>query len=402
MKKALLILAMVAGGRSRFAGPAKAGTPYKAALANEAETTIGIVGMANEVTGEEWIQLSPLGDFPHAQGMQRVDAKAVEAMANTFNSALAKIGRKLFGGVPFYIGHPDVPALANEYPDKKAYGWIKALEARADGLYGHIDWSEPGKTLLANKHYKFFSPYWDARTVGTEKGKTVYQPTKLLSVGLTNQPNLPVKPLANSLPEGPQSGTEGDNNKGKEMQLATLVALLGMANTATEQEATTEITRIKTEAGKVTGLANEKTTAATSLQNEQTEHGKTKTALANAIKQRNTLALDNAVKAGKITAAQRAEWETKLTEDFETNSKALQNSKPAIKTEARTAGSGNRRVTLSNDEDQAVRQRQAKVKGLVNEKMAKGMDYDSAYSAVRLENSALFEEMIEPETAAQD
>jgi phage I-like protein len=360
-------------------------TRPRIALANETATE-GMIGIANELTAGEWIQLTPLGDFPHSMGMQRVDKAAIEAMANNFNSALARVGRALFGGVPFYVGHPDVPQLANEYPDRKAYGWVKALEARADGLHAQVEWSEPGKALLANKHYKFFSPYWDARTVGTEKGKTVYQPTKLLSVGLTNQPNLPVKPLAN----------EKDTQMKPTMEIAALVALLGLANTATEAEVTTEINRIKTEAGKVTGLANEKTTAATALQNEQSAHSTTKTTLANVIKQRNTLALDNAVKAGKITAAQRAEWETKLTDNWDENSKALENTKTVVKTEAKTAGMGGRRGMLANEGD--VRTRQQKVQGLVNAKMKAGMDYDSAYAAVKTEHAQLFNEMVEPES----
>lgn len=389
MKKALLILAVVQSLPSMFSRRAGEPSPgRRVALPNEADVSVqlSMVGMANEWREGEWIQLSPIGDFPHAKGLQRVDKAAVDAMANQFNSLLARAGRALFGGVPFYVGHPDVPQLANEYPDKKAYGWVKALEARADGLYGQVEWSEPGKTMLANKHYKYFSPYWDAKVLGVENKRTVYQPTALLSVGLTNQPNLPVKPLAN----------EKDNDMEPTMKLAAIVALLGLANTATEAEVTTEISRIKTEAGKVTGLANEKTTAATALQNEQTAHTTTKTALANAIKQRNTLALDNAVKAGKITAAQRAEWETKLTENWDENSKALANTAPAIKTTARTAEMGSRRGMLANEGD--VRSRQAKIQGLVNTKMKGGMDYDSAFAAVKAENASLFNEMVEPST----
>lgn len=355
-------------------------------LANEAATE-GLLGMANELSAGDWICLSPIGDFPHARGMQRVDAAAVSAMANQFNSALAKVGRALFGGVPFYVGHPDVPGMANEFPDRKAYGWVKALEARADGLHGQIEWSEPGKTLLANKHYKYFSPYWDARTVGTEKGKTVYQPTALLSVGLTNQPNLPVKPLANA-----------KDNMNKELRDA-LCQRLKLANTATDEEIGSAITALQ---ASVNTLGNERTQLSNDLQTaktaqtaahtaEVTKHAETKTRLENVMVQRNKLALDLAVKEGRIAPAEREEWTTKLANDYDANAKVMAEKKPTLKTST-MAGLGERRTTLANVGD--VQERSRKVQTLVQKEMKDvGCDYSTAYQNVRMANAALFEEM---------
>jgi hypothetical protein len=144
----------------------------------------------------DWIQISPLGDFPHGQGIQRVDVDAIGAITRHFNSLPAWLGR-LFVGVPFYIGHPDVPALAREYPDRKAYGWIQSVEARESGLVAKVKWSDEGRTLLEQGHYKFLSPYWEADEIATEKGRKIFRPKRLISVGLTNQPNIPVLPLAN-------------------------------------------------------------------------------------------------------------------------------------------------------------------------------------------------------------
>lgn len=143
----------------------------------------------------DWVQLTPLGDFPHSRGLQRVDRAAVERMAAHFHSVRAKVGR-LFGGLPFYAGHPDMPGSTES--DRKAYGWIMGLEARADGLHAQVKWSEPGLELLKNGHYKFFSPYWEAEEIGQEGGRRVFRPVALISAGLTNQPNLPVNPLANA------------------------------------------------------------------------------------------------------------------------------------------------------------------------------------------------------------
>ncbi|MGZ8940376.1 MAG: phage portal protein family protein, partial [Limisphaerales bacterium] len=159
-------------------------------------------GLPNQFTvlQEEWVQLSPYGDFPHARGLQRVDRVAAELMVTQFHSFRGRVGR-LFGGVPFYVGHPDLPA-SSELVDRKAYGWIMEVEAREDGFYGRVKWSEAGLALLRNAHFKFLSPFWEAREIGQESGRRIYRPVALISAGLTNQPNIPVKPLANTQTEG--------------------------------------------------------------------------------------------------------------------------------------------------------------------------------------------------------
>jgi hypothetical protein len=146
---------------------------------------------------KEWVQLSPYGDFSHAQGLQRVSFEAAKSMERNFATLGAKASR-LFAGAPMFVGHPDVPQFAHQFPDRKAYGWIMALEARPDGLYGRMKWSAAGLQLLENGHYKFLSPYWEARQIGEQDGRTVFEPVSLISAGLTNEPNLPVQPLANT------------------------------------------------------------------------------------------------------------------------------------------------------------------------------------------------------------
>ncbi|HEX7859002.1 MAG TPA: phage protease [Verrucomicrobiae bacterium] len=145
----------------------------------------------------DFVQLSPIGIFPHVRGYQNVDRTALETMVKNFKSFFGRLGRR-FAGIPFYIGHPDVPGYENVFTDRKAYGWIMELEVRDDGLYGRTQWSAAGRDLIANRHYKFLSPFWEAIRIGTKEGRSVLSPTVLKSVGLTNEPNLPVLPLANS------------------------------------------------------------------------------------------------------------------------------------------------------------------------------------------------------------
>lgn len=150
------------------------------------------------VLQDSWVQLTPYGYFPHSNGLQRVDRKAAENLTANFNSFSGKLGRR-FAGAPFYVGHPDAPECEQSDRDQKAYGWVMALEPRDDGLYGQVKWSKAGSDLIANAHYKFLSPYWRVAVIGTQNGQNVVRPESLISVGLTNQPNLPVLPLANTL-----------------------------------------------------------------------------------------------------------------------------------------------------------------------------------------------------------
>ena len=166
---------------------------------------------------EEWVQLSPFGEFPHSRGLQRVDRAAADAMVAQFNSFRGRLGR-LFGGVPFYVGHPDLPS-SSDLVDRKAYGWIMEVEAREDGFFGRVKWSDAGMELLRNAHFKYLSPFWEAREIASENGRRIYRPVALLSAGLTNQPNIPVRPLANEAAN--EVGAAVKRAEGKEVVMNT-------------------------------------------------------------------------------------------------------------------------------------------------------------------------------------
>lgn len=144
--------------------------------------------------------LTPYGSFPHAQGVQRIDFHAAVALAAAFNAPLRKLSR-LLTGLPVFIGHPDDAAFAGKpgHTDAAVYGTIRALEAKPDGLYAQIKWSREGLRLVADETYRHLSPRWMAM----EEESGLYRPVRLLSCGLTNTPNLPVPPLANSTGGGP-------------------------------------------------------------------------------------------------------------------------------------------------------------------------------------------------------
>ncbi len=143
------------------------------------------------------VKLFDYGVYPHFQGLQEVSHSACKALAHTFNSLFNKLKRK-FLGVPLYIGHPDDVHFSGQpgHTDTKAYGWTQSLDAKADGLWIQLNLSKEGAQLVEGKHYKFLSPRWEM--VKTAKG--TYTPIRLISIGLTNHPNIPCEALSNATP----------------------------------------------------------------------------------------------------------------------------------------------------------------------------------------------------------
>jgi phage I-like protein len=163
-----------------------------------------VIGIANDfkVLVGDWVKIFPYGDVAKKAPtdmrtgqqldktvMQRFNREAADKIVANFNDAATAAGAN-WTGRPWFVGHPDVPGLENTYPDKKAYGWIMAVEARDDGLYGQVKWSAPGRLMLDNAHYKFHSPFVLGPRIGVENGMEVYLPVWLESVGFTNTPNI--------------------------------------------------------------------------------------------------------------------------------------------------------------------------------------------------------------------
>jgi len=62
-----------------------------------------------------------------------------------------------------------------------AAGWIKELEARGDGLYARVDWTQQARDYLEKKEYRYFSPV-------LRLAPEPRRPVALMHMGLTNVP----------------------------------------------------------------------------------------------------------------------------------------------------------------------------------------------------------------------
>lgn len=317
----------------------------------------------------------PFGDYPYDEPVnvegrlrsvvQRFDLLAANALATRINTAAAE-GKHL----PIYAGHPDVPDLAHKYPDKGAWAFMGKAEVDPDAgeLRIHPMWNEQRPRKGA---FRWQSPYWSGATIGEENGVLIARITDIKSLGMTNQPKIYHFRLPNERLPG---NTQETDMKEK------LIALLGLAADATDDQVNEAITALKARAddaeGKVTAL--EKQIEELTAEKTSAEEGKAtaETALANERSAHNGVLIDLALADGRITPALKPLWAKRLSDSPDTNRIALANEQTRLKVVPSTDHVGRK----ANDQ----RSNASKIIDLVNEQMTKtGVDYDTAYAAIK-------------------
>lgn len=120
-----------------------------------------------------------------------------------------------------------------------AAGWISQLELREGGaIWGRVSWTDRGAESIASREYRYLSPVFRFEI----ESRRIF---RITSCGLTNQPNLFLNAL-NS-----EHHTEVST-----MNLAELLAGLGLPATATFQDAMNRIGQIKAEHATALNQAN--------------------------------------------------------------------------------------------------------------------------------------------------
>lgn len=85
-------------------------------------------------------------------------------------------------GIPVDVNHATQLA-APEGREAPAYGWVKEMEVRNDGVWGRVEWTGAGRALVADKAYRGISP---VITVHADRKTVALIPT----ISLVNKPNL--------------------------------------------------------------------------------------------------------------------------------------------------------------------------------------------------------------------
>lgn len=118
----------------------------------------------------EWILLLPAGRVELVDRPEplQADPESLAAMVQAFRSR----------GVDLVIDYEHQSLHGRQAP---AAGWIKDLEARADGLWARAEWTPQAREYLRNREYRYFSPVLQLDPI-TRK------PQALMQVGLTNVP----------------------------------------------------------------------------------------------------------------------------------------------------------------------------------------------------------------------
>src|SRR3989339_88494 len=134
--------------------------------------------------------LVPTGDFPGVMNyngeeidvIQRIDAESHQAIIKNFKPKVL---------VDFE--HRSMSADG----DTTAAAWITSLHKRPDGLGCPLEFTDVGDAAVKNKRIRFLSPAFDVEMI--DAAKKIVRPIRLISVGLTNRPNLKtLQPLTNS------------------------------------------------------------------------------------------------------------------------------------------------------------------------------------------------------------
>jgi hypothetical protein len=329
----------------------------------------------------EWLKITPYGDFPNKVGLQRIQKTDAETMVAAFNSLRGRAAR-MFMGLPIYVGHPDMEPQS--YADKRRYGKITDLEAREDALYGKVAFNDLGKAAMEQGHFQFNSPTWYLK----RDGKFV-RPVELISVGLTNTPQIPGDPWAKN---EQQQDTKMKwlidllvskglmKADGDEAAAQTAVnSLVVLPARVTELE--TKLTTATNETTRLTGEVNRLTGELTTATNE----------VAAIRKDRNKIALDAAVNDGCIKEVDRAAWNEKLNTSFDTNLVELRKLK-AVNTKSKLGGAGDRKdeSTQSDNKIVAINSAVRKFAAENNINIATNEGYNLAFQGVRKSQPALF------------
>lgn len=152
----------------------------------------------------EWVHLIPAGTF------KGVDGRGPYRLTDPQGVIRASMAA---GKLPIDVNHStDLAAPRGE--DAPAVAWIVEMQARADGLWGRVDWNESGLALMADRAYRGISPVYQYSKAGVV--------LRVLRAALTNVPNLAqLKTL---------------HSQGNMMDPKVIRAALGLPETATDEE----------------------------------------------------------------------------------------------------------------------------------------------------------------------
>jgi phage I-like protein len=191
-----------------------------------------------------WVQLAPYGEV--AAPMRLPGGEEV-TITQVLNRETAEVIAAKFRAT---AAQPNFPGMLVDFDhfshdeDKgtRAAGWIEEVEARDDGLWGRVKFSASGKTALEGGDYRLFSPVLGFAPRDYKEGERV-APVVLLRGALTNDPRFKgMLPVSNRDQSLSASENQTTHNATTMDYKAKLLAILGLAATATDAEIESALT----------------------------------------------------------------------------------------------------------------------------------------------------------------
>lgn len=205
---------------------------------------VHVADLASVDVGENWLRLIPAGTFSGRDGRgpyhagDKADLDRIADMTRRYNGATE---------IVIDYEHQTLAAKENGKPAPAA-GWIKEIEARDDGLYGRVEWTANAAAAIDAKEYRYLSPVY----YHTKDGKVLV----LQHAALTNTPNLDhMQVSAHSVLFPPE----------QEVTMKTVLAALGLAESASEGEALTAVNSLLADRKAITAAAGLAEDAAASV-----------------------------------------------------------------------------------------------------------------------------------------
>lgn len=169
-------------------------------------------------TAPEWVQLLPYGTVSGRDGRGPYTLRDAAHAARVIAATTA---HQRGADLPIDYDHQLLFVQQNGQP-AVASGWIKELSARADGLWGRVEWTAAAAARLSEREYRYLSPVFRHQPGG--------EVTRLVAAALTNMPNLELTALASS------SLLIDDEDYMDELKKLALA--LGLPETATAEQIT--------------------------------------------------------------------------------------------------------------------------------------------------------------------
>lgn len=282
-----------------------------------------------------WVQVAPFGKFQHSLGEQVFIPDDAQAIMKTFVPRKRSFFGSIKGGVPIYVGHPD---LVKQKVKAEIFGWVHALEVKSQALWARVTWTPKGQQIKGEV-LKYVSPLWELEKINEE-----LHPRKLRSLGLTNKPNIPTLPIGSK----PQSDDELKQIKEQVHALGIKSREIDLAMNQTRQE----------------------------LRKERVLHM--------------ALILQQCVDNGTIKPSERETWRDRLERDFEQACKDLWDQRPVLHTQSKSAKLTNHPSSTTSPSVNA----KAKFTTEVEKLMAQtGQDYTTCWNAAKKQFPELYRMM---------